>query len=107
MGEVQSDLTCTFWTMNESWPERLTEPAGGFFDAANDLWSFLGFTRDLAERLDKIGEVHRAVQLQIGRLTPEQKRQLEEEPKHAAQGALENWADLVAEMEYSRIVDNY
>jgi hypothetical protein len=93
--------------MSATWPEGLTEPAGRFFDAANDLWSFLAFTRDLADRLDQIGEFIRASKLRDRRLTAEEKREMEEEPRQRAQQALEQWADLLAEMEYSRIVDNY
>ena len=89
------------------WPEHLTEPGGRFFEATNDLDNFLGFTRQLAERHDQIMEISRQALLKGSGLTPAQRRELEERPDRAAQTALDQWADLLLEMEYSRIVDNY
>jgi hypothetical protein len=93
--------------MGGDWPTKLSEPAGRFFEAANDLEGFLSLTRQFAERLDQIGELTRTSRLRSSRITPEERRALEAKPGKAAQTALNQWAHLIAEMEYSRIVDNY
>jgi hypothetical protein len=93
--------------MTNEWPTHLTEPAGGFLEADADLHGFLNLTRDLASRLDQIGELFRDYSLRNPRLSEEQKAEIEKRSERAAQDALGSWGDLIREMEYSRVVDNY